>query len=419
MHISPKIINYIIFISFIKNYKLKIFAYKIENSKLEFDYEIIREETQINFQQNSVSCEIMFSSFNQNNSSLICFTSDRNTHKLIVTSFNPENNLSYIYSLTNDIKNLELNFIKSCTSKNKLIAFICFSQKLFNPKCVLYDSKNNIWSEHITLASTISIAYDLDINYSIDNNEYYLYFYYEYNVLYFFKFDQFFNLKCSNEEKCIYTYEIKCGNSEYSSSFICNKAIYKLYISCQYDYILEKIDLNGENNAVFEYTKFNISKDSPLYSTILFLSTNSSSDSDSILSTSLLSDSIILPSSLSTSLISPTSPSTSLIQLYSSSLSVSTYSSLFEAIPSLLISSSIKKTNYIDYDDYEIKGNLSNIIDEIEVGQKYKINGDDYNIIISPIKMTNAFKSTYIEFSLCEHILRKHYNLSSTEIIPF
>jgi len=126
-----------------------------------------------------------------------------------------------------------------------------------------------------------------------------------------------------------------------------------------------------------------------------------------------------LPSSLSTSLISPTSPSTSLIQLYSSSLSVSTYSSLFEAIPSLLISSSIKKTNYIDYDDYEIKGNLSNIIDEIEVGQKYKINGDDYNIIISPIKMTNAFKSTYIEFSLCEHILRKHYNLSSTEIIPF
>ena len=421
------------FISFVENYKLKIFAYKIENSKLEFDYEIIREETQINFQQNSVSCEIMFSSFNQNNSSLICFTSDKNTHKLIVTSFNPENNLSYIYSLANDVTNLELNFIKSCTSKNKLIAFICFSQELFNPKCVLYDSKNNIWSEHITLASTISIAYDLDINYSIDNNEYYLYFYYEYNVLYFFKFDQFFNLKCSNEEKCIYTYEIKCGNSEYSSSFICNKGKYKLYLSCQYDYILEKIDLNGENNAVFEYTKFNISKNSLLYSTILFLSTNSSSDSDTILSTSLLSDSIILPSSLSTSLISPTSPSTSLIQLYSSSLSVSTYSSLFEATPSLLISSSIKKANYIDYDDYdnkdgikmkitnktknEIKGNLSNIIDEIEVGQKYKINGDDYNIIISPIKMTNTFKSTYIEFSLCEHILRKHYNLSSTEIL--
>ena len=65
----------------------------------------------------------------------------------------------------------------------------------------------------------------------------------------------------------------------------------------------------------------------------------------------------------------------------------------------------------------EIKDNLSNIIDEIQVGQKYKINGDDYNIIISPTKMTNTFKSTYIEFSLCEHILRKHYNLSSTEIL--
>ena len=141
----------------------------------------------------------------------------------------------------------------------------------------------------------------------------------------------------------------------------------------------------------------------------------------------------MFPSSLPTPLISPTSLSTPLIQLYSSSVSVSTYSSLFEANPSLLISSSIKKTNYIDYDDYdnkdgikmkitnktknEIKDNLSNIIDEIQVGQKYKINGDDYNIIISPTKMTNTFKSTYIEFSLCEHILRKHYNLSSTEIL--
>jgi hypothetical protein len=51
------------------------------------------------------------------------------------------------------------------------------------------------------------------------------------------------------------------------------------------------------------------------------------------------------------------------------------------------------------------------------VRKKYKINGDDYNIIINPIKMTNTFILTYIEFSLYEHILRNHYNLSSTEII--
>ena len=49
--------------------------------------------------------------------------------------------------------------------------------------------------------------------------------------------------------------------------------------------------------------------------------------------------------------------------------------------------------------------------------KKYKINGDDYNIIINPIKMTKTFILTYIEFSLYEQTLRNYYNLSSTEII--
>lgn len=133
---------------------------------------------QINFNENSVSCEIMFSSFNQNNTSLICFTSDKNNRKLVVTAYNPENNLSYIYSLTNDITNLDLTFINSCTSQNKLIAFVCFAQDAFGPKCILYDSKNNIWSEYMTLASTLSISYHLDVSYSNENNEYYVFFFF-------------------------------------------------------------------------------------------------------------------------------------------------------------------------------------------------------------------------------------------------
>ena len=426
------------FVSFINNNrKLKVFAYNIENSKLQFDFEIINEETQINFIDNSISCEIMFSSFDRNNSSLICFTSDKITHKLIVTAFNPENNLSFIYSLTNEITNIDLSFINSCTSKNKLIAFVCFLQDVYCPKCVLYDSKNNIWSEHITLTSSIFLADLLGVNYSIENNEYYVYFFYQYNELYLLKFDEYFNLKCTSDEKCIFRYEInKCDINGFSTSLINQKGLYLLYLSCKTKEFLEKIDINGENNLVFQYTKFNISTDSPLYSTILFLSSNSSSNS--ILSTSLLSNSILLPSSISTttspytflisSYPSEISTSTPLVPLYSTS--ASTNSSLFEINSTLIISSSIKKTNFFDYDNEdginkkitnktknEIEGNLSNIIDEIEVGQKYKINGDDYNIIISPIKMTNSFKSTYIEFSLCEHILRKHYNLSSTEIL--
>ena len=413
------------FVSFINNNnKLKIIAYNIENSNLQLDYEIINEEIQINFNQNSVSCEIMLSSFNQNNTSLICFTSDKSALKLVVTAYDPENNLSYIYSLTNDITNIELSFINSCTSKNKLIALVCFSQDAFGPKCVLYDSKYNIWSEHMTLAPTLCIAYHLDVSYSNENNEYYVYFFYEYNELYFYKFDEYFNLKCSSEGKCIFRYEInQCTETGFSTSFIENKGLYLLYLSCETDDTLQKIDLNGENNLDFEYTKFNIENDSLLYSTMLIPSSDTSPTS--ILTTSLLSDTAILSSLISTELESPSS------EIISYPSSESTYSSLFETSQSYIISSSIKKTNYIDYDEEEdgvnkkitnktkdeIKDNLGNIIDDIEVGKKYKIDGDDYNIIISPIKMTNTFKSTYIEFSLCEHILRKHYNISSSEIL--
>ena len=418
------------FVSFINNNnKLKIIAYNIENSKLQFDYEVINEEIQ-NFNLNSISCEIMLSSFNHNSSSLICFTSDKNSHKLIVTGYNPENNLSYIYSLTDDITNMELSFINSCTSKNKLIAFVCFSQDTYGPKCILYDSKNNIWSEHMALASTLCIAYQLYVSYSNENNEYYVYFFYAYNVLYFYKFDEYFNLKCSNEGKCIFSYKInQCDNIGFSTAFIEKKGLYLLYLSCQTEGNIEKIYLNGENNLDYEYTKFNITNDSLLYSTMLIPSSDTSPIT-SILSTSLLSDTTIFSSSISTSLISTDLelPSSEIISYPSSE---STYSSSFETTPSLIISSSFKKTNYIDYDQEEdgvsmkltnktkdeIKDNLGNIIDDIEVGKKYKIDGDDYNIIISPIKMTNTFKSTYIEFSLCEHILRKHYNISSSEVL--
>ena len=294
------------FVGFINNNnKLKIFVYNIENSKLQLDYEVINEEIQ-NFNLNSISCEIMLSSFNQNKTSLICFTSDKNALKLVVTAYDPENNLSYINSLTNDIANDELSFINSCTSKNKLIAFVCFSQDVFGSKCVLYDSKNNIWSEHMTLASTLCISYHLDVSYSKENNEYYVYFFFGFNEFYFYKFDEYFNLKCSNEGKCIFRYQInQCTETGFSTAFIENKGLYLLYLSCETDDTLQKIDLNGENNLDFEYTKFNIKNDSLLYSTMLIPSSDDSPTS--ILTTSLLSDTAIFSSLISTELESPSS----------------------------------------------------------------------------------------------------------------
>ena len=65
----------------------------------------------------------------------------------------------------------------------------------------------------------------------------------------------------------------------------------------------------------------------------------------------------------------------------------------------------------------EIEKSLKNIVDQIEIGQKYEINGKDYNLLISPVEDIDTFQSTHVEFSICEQILRKVYNMSQDDII--
>ena len=65
----------------------------------------------------------------------------------------------------------------------------------------------------------------------------------------------------------------------------------------------------------------------------------------------------------------------------------------------------------------EIEKDLDEIIEAIEIGKKYEITGDDYNIRISPINLIGTFNSTYIDFSLCEQVLRKQYNMPENEVL--
>ena len=70
----------------------------------------------------------------------------------------------------------------------------------------------------------------------------------------------------------------------------------------------------------------------------------------------------------------------------------------------------------IDVMKEELKNNLDDLMKIIEIGKKYEINGNNYNLTITPIN-NQEFKSTSVDFSLCEEILRKEYNLSSDEML--
>jgi len=67
----------------------------------------------------------------------------------------------------------------------------------------------------------------------------------------------------------------------------------------------------------------------------------------------------------------------------------------------------------------EIGNNLDEIMENITIGNKYLIYGNDYNISIYPINEQNVFQSTFVDFSLCENILRIKNNLTNNETLTF
>ena len=96
-------------------------------------------------------------------------------------------------------------------------------------------------------------------------------------------------------------------------------------------------------------------------------------------------------------------------------------------LPSIASSISL---NYIDFYDEgniikgkinitkkEAEKNIKQIMEIIQINQKYKLYGEDFNLTISPINDINSFNSTYVELNECEEILRGQYELSSEEIL--
>ena len=67
----------------------------------------------------------------------------------------------------------------------------------------------------------------------------------------------------------------------------------------------------------------------------------------------------------------------------------------------------------------EIFCDIKNILEDKEIGKNYRINGEDFTIIIKPTNSTTLPNLTYVEFKECEQILRNKYNISNSSIITF
>ena len=63
--------------------------------------------------------------------------------------------------------------------------------------------------------------------------------------------------------------------------------------------------------------------------------------------------------------------------------------------------------------------NLSELLEDVEIGETYEIKGDDYSVKISPTNATYLSSVSHVNFTKCVDLLRNTYGLSPSRYITF
>ena len=397
--------NYYCILIYINDqYKIQINKFKINfnspgNNELTVDK--IIEDNNLKYLR-GITCHLLYSSIYQKNI-LICFVTNKNDYLINAIIFNPED----MSLISVEYKNIELydkretNYIRSIISYNNKIFFICQDQNIFPIRCQLYDFENNIWNDYINLGdSFLGLTSDFNL-YMTSKNEYivcYNYINKQYKV---------HNYDKNYKGKCSYKYQIDTCEKEYSyNTLFYNKDKLYLLINC-YD------NRNNTNFSAYE-VKEEYNEQEEIYDFNLSLFSNLF---NSILSSSELKEQTLFPSSyIFTSILHSSKNS-----IVSSSLLIPS-TQLFTLPNSASIRLDIICEQDICYGKTnktkeEIGNNLDEIMKNIDIGKKYLIYGNDFNISLSPINKLKSFQSTDVNFSLCENILRIKNNLTNNEIL--
>ena len=413
----------IIFACINKSLQLILLMYEINSSQELYSYrDSIKDNNGeiIYLSGQPFSCVIMYSKENEN--ILTCYVIN-NQYYIDVVAFDLESNFLTLYLIENEDKTKGISGFNSIIQTNKNENVICYIETKGDFKCLKYNSIEKEWSKtFLYMDNCIFYQRNKGIIYVNEEQEYLLYCYKDIFNLEFMKLDKELNIKYIYDNKSSINYKIEKCYSMYASSLIYNKLNKKYYISSSCIY-------NGDSFSILELTNLS-NNESEINNLISDMPKNFSSPSYSFHS-SLLSFSSNYSPLLSTSIKNYTisslkyTPFTSLI--FTSSL---IQSSILSTKSSLSITNNL--SDPIDIQFYfegdinkakinetkeEIETKLNNIINKIEIGKKYEINGKDFNISISPVDVINTFTTSYVEFSICEQILRKQYNISKNEIL--
>ena len=368
------------FIGYIKYEKLYInkYAFNENNYSIEQLNTVYDGENYGRF----LSCEIMYS--NELNSSIItCFTQKALKQPiLVVTSFEIDT-MNKIISLSDcEIETSSLLSIKSVVNKKRTKAFICYIITGELTFCIVYDINTNSFSSEIKFFEKCSGEPDtLIIKYYSEKEE--IVFSCQHNNINneIMILNDNFDIKSDNSdyEYCYNDINITDCLSSYSYGvlYLNQKNSYYIYANCFW--LDGKIKLLTEsigkcNKKCSNLNFFNTTKNSTIESEDS--SEDSTDDSSNDSSNDTLNDTLIHNPNEENGIIKG--------EIY------------------------LNKESIVE--------NLNKLINEIEIGKIYIINGEDYGIKISPVNNKTS-EGSNVNFSLCEKILRNEYNISEDSIL--
>jgi len=229
-----------------------------------------------------------------------------------------------------------------------------------------------------------------------------------------------YNYEKNFKAKYKYIYSVdKCGSDYTFNTIILNKDRCYLLIICFSQNENEKFymtsftayEIKEESTNKEDLKDFNVTLFPSLNN---YISSSSDLEEQNPFSSSNLFESII-NSSIKSIL------SSSLLVIPNSNFISSTLSSNFNKYENKIIINCEQDIciGKINETKEEIGNNLDEIMKNISIGTKYLIYGNDYNISIFPINDSDSFQSTFVDFSLCENILRIKNNLTNNETLTF
>ena len=242
--------------------------------------------------------------------------------------------------------------------------------------------ENNIWTKPFRFVSDSSESWNFDVYFINNRNEYFLFLPDSLMVFNLINFDGNFSLISQSDSQNSYTrYTVDISECEIVSlSIVYNKNKNKGFASCsenygEYDLNIFEVEYNNLSSTVFE--KFDI---------------------------------LEILQSLPTSIINPETTN-----IFSSISSSYKENHLFDII--------FNKDGYIFKGEIkekkeDIENKLDEIMNIIEIKEKYIIFGEDYNITITNNNNNDELlKTVYVDLKECEEILRNEYKIPPSEIL--